>query len=97
MNYANKQQLINEINKTAKLFIEEFHSVPGTLKDVLIDGVDRTPAQMISYQLNWLNPGTIRSLPVKHQYYLHRVINGINLVTYIRSFIKTIKIYPYKN
>ena len=54
MNYANKQQLINEINKTAKLFIDEFHSVPETLKDVLIDGVDRTPAQMISYQLGWL-------------------------------------------
>ncbi|MDF7668052.1 ClbS/DfsB family four-helix bundle protein [Orbaceae bacterium ESL0727] len=54
MLYANKQQLVDEINKTAKLFIDEFVTIPEQQKDSLIEGVDRTPAQMIAYQLGWL-------------------------------------------
>lgn len=53
--YANKQDLIDEIKKTAKLFIDEFNEINEVDKDKLIDGVDRTPSQMIAYQLGWLN------------------------------------------
>ncbi|WP_367565966.1 ClbS/DfsB family four-helix bundle protein [Lacrimispora sp.] len=53
--YKNKQELIDEISKRAKLFIDEFSSVTETDKDKLVDDVDRTPAQMIAYQLGWLN------------------------------------------
>ncbi|WP_369608768.1 ClbS/DfsB family four-helix bundle protein [Snodgrassella alvi] len=55
MAYTSKQQLLNEINKTAKLFIEEFNTLTESQKDQLIQGVDRTPAQMIAYQLGWLD------------------------------------------
>ena len=55
MAYTSKQQLLNEINKTAKLFIEEFDTLTESQKDELIHGVDRTPAQMIAYQLGWLD------------------------------------------
>ena len=54
MAYASKQQLLDEINKTAKLFINEFTDLSESEKDLLIDGIDRTPAQMIAYQLGWL-------------------------------------------
>ncbi|MEY8352996.1 ClbS/DfsB family four-helix bundle protein [Lachnospiraceae bacterium 54-53] len=53
--YKNKQDLTEEISKRAKLFIDEFSDISETDKDKLIDGVDRTPAQMIAYQLGWLN------------------------------------------
>lgn len=54
MIYQNKKQLLDEINKTAKLFIDEFKTVTEDKKDSLVDGVDKTPAQMIAYQLGWL-------------------------------------------
>jgi len=53
--YENKNALISEIEKTAALFIGEFSEVKEEDKDKLVDGVDRTPAQMIAYQLGWLN------------------------------------------
>ncbi|RKJ50830.1 DfsB family protein [Butyricicoccus sp. 1XD8-22] len=53
--YANKQTLINEITKRAKLFINEFRTVNNLDKDILVNGVDRTPSQMIAYQLGWIN------------------------------------------
>lgn len=53
--YKNKQELINEILKQAELFINEFVHVHEEDKDKLIHGIDRTPAQMIAYQLGWLN------------------------------------------
>ena len=53
--YKNKEELILEISNRAKLFIEEFNNIDEKDKDRLIDGVDRTPAQMISYQLGWMN------------------------------------------
>lgn len=52
--YADKYELINEINKRAELFIGEFEQINDRNKDTLLDGVDRTPAQMIAYQLGWL-------------------------------------------
>ncbi|NLX76066.1 MAG: ClbS/DfsB family four-helix bundle protein [Clostridiaceae bacterium] len=53
--YADKKALIAEIEKTADLFIGEFYDICEGDRDKLIDGVDRTPAQMIAYQLGWLN------------------------------------------
>ncbi|KEH97130.1 ClbS/DfsB family four-helix bundle protein [Clostridium massiliodielmoense] len=53
--YQNRQELILEISKRAKLFIEEFNDINEKDKDRLIDGVDRTPTQMIAYQLGWMN------------------------------------------
>lgn len=54
MNYVSKKQLVDEINKTAQLFIEEFDAISNDQKDMRVEGVDRTPAQMIAYQLGWL-------------------------------------------
>lgn len=53
--YQNRQELILEISNRAKLFIEEFKDIDENYKDRLVDGVDRTPAQMIAYQLGWMN------------------------------------------
>lgn len=54
MEYKNKEELLDELNKRAKLFINEFQEVQEEEKDVFVEGVDRTPAQIISYQLGWL-------------------------------------------
>ncbi|NLY49813.1 MAG: ClbS/DfsB family four-helix bundle protein [Firmicutes bacterium] len=53
--YESKEGLIVEIEKTAALFIGEFMDVAEDDKDKLIGAVDRTPAQMIAYQLGWLD------------------------------------------
>ena len=53
--YESKKALIAEIEKTAALFIDEFLDVKENDKNKFIDGVDRTPAQMIAYQLGWLD------------------------------------------
>ncbi|MGG7177400.1 ClbS/DfsB family four-helix bundle protein [Clostridium paraputrificum] len=53
--YENKLALINEINKRAELFIDEFKGISNEYKDKLVEGVDRTPAQMIAYQLGWIS------------------------------------------
>ena len=53
--YKDKQELIDEILNRAKLFIDEFSDIQEADKDKQIDGVDRTPVQMIAYQLGWLN------------------------------------------
>ncbi len=53
--YESKKALIAEIEKTAALFIDEFADVKEEDKDKLIEGVERTPAQMIAYQLGWLD------------------------------------------
>lgn len=53
--YKNKQELLNEISNCAKLFIHEFSDVLEEDKNKLIEGADRTPAQMIAYQLGWIN------------------------------------------
>ncbi|MGL5715531.1 MAG: ClbS/DfsB family four-helix bundle protein [Paraclostridium sp.] len=53
--YKNREELISEISKRAKLFINEFDCIDEKDKGKLIDEVDRTPAQMIAYQLGWMN------------------------------------------
>ncbi|WP_267522986.1 ClbS/DfsB family four-helix bundle protein [Campylobacter sp. MG1] len=51
--YASKEELKNEINNTFKKYILEFDNIPEILKDKIIDGVDRSPAQNLAYQLGW--------------------------------------------
>ena len=53
--YKNKQELINEINKTYELFIREFDDVNNLDIHKRVVTVDKTPSEMISYQIGWLN------------------------------------------
>jgi len=53
--YSSKKELINEINKRAKLFIDEFKEIKDENRDTFVKEVDRSPAQMIAYQLGWMN------------------------------------------
>lgn len=53
--YADKDALISEIRKRAELFINEFMDISEIEKDTYKPNVDRTPAQMIAYQLGWLH------------------------------------------
>lgn len=52
--YQNKEALISEIKKTYRLFDQEFDDVPEDKKDLRINEVDRTPQEMLAYQLGWL-------------------------------------------
>ena len=56
--YTSKEALAEEINKTATLFIVEFDDVADKDIDLRLEGVDRTPREMIAYQLGWM--GLIR-------------------------------------
>ena len=53
--YVSGEELIAEIRKRAELFIAEFDDVPASGLHILKDGVDRTPAQMLAYQLGWMD------------------------------------------
>ena len=53
--YSSKKELIDEINKRAVLFINEFSEITDENKDTFVKEVDRSPAKMIAYQLGWMN------------------------------------------
>jgi len=53
--YASKEALINEIRKTADIFIKEFDGVAEADKDIRCGDVDRTPQEIIAYQLGWMD------------------------------------------
>jgi len=53
--YQNKEALITEIQKTYRLFDQEFDDVPEDKKNLRIGEVDRTPQEMMAYQLGWLS------------------------------------------
>ena len=53
--YASGEELIAEIRKRAGLFLAEFDDIPASGIHTLKDGVDRTPAQMLAYQLGWMD------------------------------------------
>jgi len=52
--YADKNALIAEIKNTANLFIKEFDNISEADKNVRYDEVDRTPREIIAYQLGWM-------------------------------------------
>lgn len=51
--YANKEELTAEINKAFEKYIKEFDNIPENLKDCRVEGVDRTPAENLAYQVGW--------------------------------------------
>lgn len=52
--YKSREDLILEISDRSTLFIREFDDIDEKDKNRLIEGVDRTPTQMIAYQLGWM-------------------------------------------
>lgn len=56
--YTSKEALVEEIKTTAAKFIGEFDNIADKDSDLRLDGVDRTPREMIAYQLGWM--GLIR-------------------------------------
>jgi len=53
--YENKEELKAEIKKAFEKYISEFDDIPEALKDKMVDGVDRTPAENLAYQVGWTN------------------------------------------
>lgn len=53
--YKSGQELSAEIEKAAKLFIAEFDGVEEKEKNKMMEGADRSPLQMIAYQLGWMH------------------------------------------
>ncbi len=51
--YENKTDLTDAIKKNYLLYDQEFDDIKEEEKDLLKPGVDKTPAQNISYQLGW--------------------------------------------
>ena len=51
--YENKDELKNEINKSFAKYISEFDIIPESLKDKRVEGVVRTPAENLAYQVGW--------------------------------------------
>lgn len=51
--YRDKTELIEEIKKRFLLYNKEFDDIKEKEKDWLKVGVDKTPAQNISYQIGW--------------------------------------------
>lgn len=56
--YTSKEALVEEIEKTAAQFIREFDDIADSDSNLRLEGVDRTPREMITYQLGWM--GLIR-------------------------------------
>lgn len=52
--YASKQELIDTIHSRYILLDAEFDGIDDSLKDHRIPEVDKTPAEIIAYQLGWL-------------------------------------------
>ncbi len=53
--YNDKNALMTEIKKTADLFIIEFEDIHEADKNIRYDEVDRTPQEIIAYQLGWMD------------------------------------------
>lgn len=52
--YANKEALVEAIQKTANLLLGEFDDVAQADLDLRLEGVDRTPREILAYQLGWM-------------------------------------------
>ena len=51
--YGSKGELKEEIGKTYSKYISEFDDIPEHMKDIRAEGVDRTPAENLVYQVGW--------------------------------------------
>ncbi|MBC8570518.1 ClbS/DfsB family four-helix bundle protein [Zongyangia hominis] len=52
--YKSKEEFLSKIEKTATLLLGEFDTVAEEDRDLRLEGVDRTPREIIAYQLGWL-------------------------------------------
>lgn len=52
--YTSKEALADEIQKTAAQFIKEFEDVADDDSNLRLEGVDKTPREMLAYQLGWM-------------------------------------------
>lgn len=55
LNYPTKEVLKNAIHTAYLSLDKEFDGIENTQKDIRMEEVDRTPAEIIAYQLGWLN------------------------------------------
>jgi hypothetical protein len=53
--YTTKQELIDAIIKSAKNFIVEFNDIADEEKNLRREGEEKTPYEMLVYQLGWLD------------------------------------------
>ena len=51
--YTSKEELKKEIEKSYSKYIAEFNNIPEEMKDIPAEGVDRTPAENLAYQVGW--------------------------------------------
>lgn len=54
LQYNNQAELVEKIKFSYSRFINEFNDISEDQRNVLLVSVDRTPSQMLSYQLGWL-------------------------------------------
>jgi hypothetical protein len=52
--YQNKQELLDKIHRLWQQFDAEFEGIPEQEKDLRLPEVDKTPAEMLAYQIGWL-------------------------------------------
>lgn len=52
--YATTEELITQIRNSYTKFMTEFDAIPDQQRDLLVDGIDKTPSQMLAYQIGWL-------------------------------------------
>lgn len=53
--YESKEAFKNELVKQANLFVSEFNDIAESERDLMKTGVDRSPVQMLAYQLGWMD------------------------------------------
>ncbi|WP_339315300.1 ClbS/DfsB family four-helix bundle protein [Paenibacillus sp. FSL R10-2734] len=53
--YSSKAVLKNAIHTAYLLLDQEFDGIDDSQKDIRIEGCDRTPAEILAYQLGWLS------------------------------------------
>lgn len=51
--YQNKEDLKQAIQSAFEKYILEFDPIPEELKDIRVEGIDRTPAENLAYQVGW--------------------------------------------
>lgn len=53
--YLSKEELKDAIHIAYQSLYQEFDGIENSQRDNRMEGVDRTPAEIIAYQLGWLN------------------------------------------
>lgn len=53
--YLSKEELKDAIHMAYQSLDQEFDGIENSQRDNRMEGVDRTPAEIIAYQLGWLN------------------------------------------